>query len=689
MKEVALQGLLALWNARGRPPEDVAKILAACGSSPELTQVVAERTRPIKPDPEIQRWERRSAQQAEARKAKREKERQSWLRWRRDLLADPADKFGPTHVQLTVHNLYRWFEKRREGRDEVDRWDEIALTQAFSPEIAILARQAFRQHWRSTPPKLWSQRPATERSGRPYRWLEGYLGIATEAKEPGWERRLSTEEARTAVAYATVKLNGLAAFLPKLACAHAAQVDEVLGSELTAQLATGTEHAHLPLIQDLASADRCVRQQLAPHLLEAVQAVDTKVEGDAARNWSHHLGHTWRILANVLSPEQAAIIASLCMDKARATGNWQLKVAWMKGLFLLEPEAAIGFFEEALGSGETDDLANTFTELFDDHDWLPVGVDAPIQARVLTRLVRCAYAVIRHEDDETREGVRAVGVRERRETVRDRLFSILLAVPGPEARLGLLQLASDAGFSAFPDRVRHLARQRAASDAEAAPLPPSAIRSIETRFESPPHDRDSLMATMLDRLDDLAHDVSHHDFTDRATLRSITSEEEMQRTLAMRLQQDARGAYLVSREDEAADKKRTDIRLSALRNNVKAVIEIKMADSWTVAELEQALRDQLLGQYLRHADCRAGCLLLTYSGRKRRWVLPKISRKLDFAEIVSRLAMTARRFEVERADEIKLSVFSLDLTDPYLAPAHGGSIKVSAPIHGRRNDRNR
>ena len=381
MKEVALQGLLALWNARGRPPKAVASMLAACKCYPELTRMVAERTRPIETDPEMLLWERRSAEQSEAHAAKREKDRQSWLRWRRDLLASPADKFSPPHDQLTVQNIYLWFAKQREGRDEADRWDEAALAQAFSPEIAVLARAAFRQHWRSTPPKLWSQRPAAERNNRPYSWLEGYLGIVTEAKEPGWERSLSTEEARTAIAYTTVKLNGLARFLTELASAHLALVDEVLGSELTAQLAAGTEHAHLPLMQDLASTDRCVRQHLAPRLLEGLRDVSTNAERDAARNWSHHLGHAWRILADVLPPEQAAIAASLCTEKARATGNWLLRLSWIKGLFLLDAEAAVEFFEEALGSVKAGDLADAFTELFDDREWLPAGIDIPTQAR--------------------------------------------------------------------------------------------------------------------------------------------------------------------------------------------------------------------------------------------------------------------------------------------------------------------
>src|SRR5437588_3992315 len=112
---------------------------------------------------------------------------------------------------------------------------------------------------------------------------------------------------------------------------------------------------------------------------------------------------------------------------------------------------------------------------------------------------------------------------------------------------------------------------------------------------------------MVDRLDDLAHDIAHDDFTDRRTLRTITDESQMQRTLARRIRDTARGAYIVTREEEVADLKRTDIRLAAVRGDQRAVIEIKIADQrWSLTDLEGALRNQLVGQYLRHQSCKAG-----------------------------------------------------------------------------------
>lgn len=132
----------------------------------------------------------------------------------------------------------------------------------------------------------------------------------------------------------------------------------------------------------------------------------------------------------------------------------------------------------------------------------------------------------------------------------------------------------------------------------------------------------------------------------------------------------------MTREEEVADGKHTDIRLAAVDGGQKAVIEVKIADRWSLPQLQQALRNQLLGQYLRDSTCKAGCLLLTYHGRKQRWerqVHPGNKEKLTFSQVVELLEDEALVIEQERAYDVRLAVFGLDLTDPSTAPVHGGN----------------
>ena len=145
----------------------------------------------------------------------------------------------------------------------------------------------------------------------------------------------------------------------------------------------------------------------------------------------------------------------------------------------------------------------------------------------------------------------------------------------------------------------------------------------------------------------------------------------MQRTLSLRLEAKSNRAFVITREDEVADRKRPDIRLAAVRGEQKAVIEVKLADDrWSTSDLEGALRDQLVGQYLRHENCKAGCLLLTYDGTKKYWLLPDTHERLDFNALLAYLREKAGALELDHRHTIRLAVFGLDLTDPVLVPTH-------------------
>ena len=77
----------------------------------------------------------------------------------------------------------------------------------------------------------------------------------------------------------------------------------------------------------------------------------------------------------------------------------------------------------------------------------------------------------------------------------------------------------------------------------------------------------------------------------------------------------------------------------AVDGGQKAVVEVKMANKWSVTKLENALNSQLVGSYLRHPDCKAGCLLLTYHGRERKryWVHPDTRKRLTFRNVIAYL----------------------------------------------------
>lgn len=675
-RPVALHSLIKLWYQKGRVASELDVLRKSLNGDAALEAILTEGTTPPVQSESIEKRERRNRRRQCVQTGREAQRLQNWKNWRDEMLADPIGAFLPEKQATTVGNLYTWLSGLDRKTHRYNVWNKEALAQAFGEDIANHAEKAFRAKWRAVRPELWSSRPVEKRNSMPYAWRLGLCGLAAEFSAPRTTGRLTPDDARTAAIYATVELNGFASFITELAQTHPVEVDAVLGSELSAQLSVGADNEHLPILQDLTYADNVLKRLLAPRLAAALLAWPSTFSDEMSSRWAHHLDQVLRVLSEPHNEVDRRIIVQECSNRYETNPTGPLASVWIKGVFQFDARKGTQVLTASLAieknSCARDRAIEIFAGLFGDRDAIIFEIaDASQRARTLGDLVRTAYIYIREEDDRKHDGVYSPDTRDMAETARNFLLSALLDTPGPEARCVTLELAAEPDFARFPDRLRLLARQRTASDAEFDPYTSDAIVALETRYEMPPHDRDGLFTVMLDRLDDLAHDISHHDFTDRRTLRRITDEVEMQRTLSLRIEAKARGAFVVTREDEVADLKRTDIRLSSVTGEQKAAIEVKLADKrWSLTDLERALRSQLDGQYLRHVNCRAGCLLLTYDGRKKFWQHPETRTRLNFQAMVAYLNEKARALEIEKMHSVRIAVVGLDLTDPLLAPAH-------------------
>ena len=676
---VALHAWIDGWYQRGRVATELHAIRANLKEDSLLVRILEQRTAPPEPDERFEQMER-DHERWKRDQAHRETQRlEKWREWRDELLADRDDAFSAGKQRATVSNLYSWLSANEQSRNRFNRWDKDALVQAFGPDIADHAEEAFQSLWRDAPPVLWSARSTDEKGSIRPDWAHGLTGVSAEAATPGWTTSLSSREARTAAAYATIEMNGFAPFIIDLAKSHHTEVEEVIGGEVSAELRMGGDHGHLPALENVAYSDSSLKQLLIPRLIAELKSWPTDFTVDTEPHWERHLDSVLRILSETDDVADREAIARECGNRYVANPLGALALVWLRGLFQFDAtrgaQVLIGSLEDGNAAGSAGRAIETLAALFGDRGGVTFDVEDPAQcARLLGQLVRYAYALVRPEDDQVHEEVYTPNTRDHAEEARSFLLSKLFETPGPEARRVLLELADEDDFAHLADRLRFQARRRTAIDAEFPPFDPADVAALDSCHEAPPHGRDGLFTVMMDRLDDLAHDLTHDDFTNKSTLRGIDMEAEMQRNLAREIRQRANGVYKVTREEEVADNKHPDIRLSVANRDLKAVIEVKIADNWTPTELERALRNQLTGQYLRHSNCRAGCLLLTYHGRKRYWIHPEIRKRMTFSELAALLNDKARDIENESAHGIRIAVFGLDLTDP--PPPHtrpGGS----------------
>jgi hypothetical protein len=672
-RQAALHALISLWAWQGKDASLFNELAKAVDNNEELSAILRQRSTPSDSDLKHKEWQQRDQQQKLEQQEQERQRNEQWTRWREELLANPEAAFSVEGVQTTVHNLHQWLAMRHRSTSRYTLWDENALQAEFGADIAARAVKAFSAIWREYPPTPRSQRAADDQDRTLRVWKhEGLAGLAAEASQHGWATRLNPEEARIAAAYATIEINEFPGWAKDLAAAHPTIVDEVIGGELTAELTKDEGHSYLPTLQNLTNADVGLKRLLAPRLLDWLPRWPTTFQNDQCRQQSSlHLRQVLGILYDVLVGQEREKVKELCRQRLSDDPNGPLALTWLRGLFRFDPEAATQAFEDVLASLPEQKRATGAIAILGDlfgHRDLTLGfVDNRSRATSLGRLVRCAYRYVRPAEDQKHEGDDTPDSRDDAESAREFLLMELLDTPGAEAHRAILDLAKDPLFAHFPDRLLLLERRRTARDAEGPALTTQAVVALEKRLEAPPDSRDSLFACMVDRLDDLAHDLAHHDFTIRSTLQTIKEELDLQRNLAWLLERAANDAYKISREEEVADRKKPDIRLATIRGDQKAAIEVKIADSWTITELEDALRNQLVVQYLRHDVCSAGCLLLTYHGRKQYWESPKTGQRLSFSEVIEYLRSVAREIESERNHEVRLHVFPLDLTPPLRA----------------------
>ena len=338
---VALHAVIDLWRARGGIRLELKDIRQYVKGDEILLRVLADCTAPPKDDEhhrQVADW-RREHQRRQQEQAEREEERlKTWDRWREELKNNPDGAFCGLRLHATVYNIHLWLRERSQDRHRFNTWDKAALIEAFGLEIAERAEAAFRTLWRAQPPVLWSARPADARNSYPHDWIQGLAGVSAESSKSGWSSALSSEEARTAAAFATIEMNGFAPFLADLAKSHPSEVEEVVGGEVSAEIGLGFsgDEQHLPTLQNLGHADSTVKRLLVPRLLaELVCWPDTFTDESGSR-WLH-LERVLRVLRETEAEQDRAVIAQECRRRYEADQAGPLALMWLRGLFQFDP----------------------------------------------------------------------------------------------------------------------------------------------------------------------------------------------------------------------------------------------------------------------------------------------------------------------------------------------------------------
>jgi hypothetical protein len=278
--------------------------------------------------------------------------------------------------------------------------------------------------------------------------------------------------------------------------------------------------------------------------------------------------------------------------------------------------------------------------------------------------VETAYRVAHPSTDIKHDGMHSPGRRDYAEKARRYLFDRLGEIKCPETHHAFARFSALPEFDHMKSRLLEMRTELAASASEPTAMPIERVVQFDLSGSLTPENTEMLHTTMLNRLSDYEHFLQHSEFSNRNTLRLVEQETELRRNIASWLNDHSRGMYRVNQEAVKVNENRTDIRLNATAVDLKSAIELKLDDSkgrWSGANLEEALRDQLVGKYLSHERCRSGCLLIVQR-EKRHWQHPETGKKMNLAQLVSWLQEIAAEIVSERP-EIMVCVFGLDISE--------------------------
>ncbi len=638
-RRLAADTVMALRQRFELGDETVEQLRRIGAAHPEVLAVLTGWLTPPTLSPEVRASRERLARLEERNSIQQAQTEQSWVTFAQKIRADPGqlrEIKPPTDKSLDARLYHLWHLLRSIGHNQnrfaFDSLD--ALVPVIGREAIEPLREAFVRFWRHWTPTLHSERPVEQRNVIANFDCIGLAGISLEAAASScWPRDLTESEAVRAAGYATLELNGFPAWITPLAAQWQNAVRAVLVRELTAELETAVPTDGGGVLQDVRHAAVAVQKLVAPYLFDLIKR-------------QSNLPH--RVLDQILYTltqglEDSAELARYLVERIAAESDAKHLATYFECAFQLSPGRTFTALKQVLGHHNKIEQKQLMEVILPRICGGRYGENVAALQRapfkILLKLIKLAYRTIRMEDDnERRDGaVYLPNVRADAEGARSVLSRVLVETPGQATFQALLKFRSDRDIPIPSDRLTALARQRAAEDSEFAPWVAEDIAAFEKDHLFAPRNPFDLQRLVRRRLTGMQHDLANADFPQGKTLARQPSERDVQIWIAHYLDTRGKRSYSVERESHVADEKEPDIRFRAKSSDASVPMEIKVAERWTLAELEEALTTQLVRRYLRDQHNRWGILLLVHQ-KPYRW---RKNGFLSFDQVVTHLRNVA------------------------------------------------
>lgn len=519
---------------------------------------------------------------------------QSWRDFADQIRANPTAlrNIRPTSdgVDARLYHLWQLLTAVGDNRSRYAINDLSALVPMFGDDVVAEFRSALIDFWRHWDPVLPSERVPEKRNIVDSRDCMGMAGVSLEAAaDSKWAIKLTHQEAARAAIYATIELNGFPGWIKQLAEAQPEAVRDVLLRSIRAELVSEPE-GHKDALSDIEHADPMVGALVIDELLSYVERTKDFSVGV--------LRHVLEILVNSFDDREA--LTSLFRHRLVGRQSTHIEVAFLSALNRLNPTECFKVVDSKLQglrpSGQTAYMQAVLSALFTERWRRPACLDE-IPFDTLRRLVETSYRTVRLSDDNDHSDGEAYSpdLRDDAESARSALFRALVDTPGLPTFTWLHQMAAQGTLGIPPTRLRALARERSEHDSEHQAWSPGDVAQFELSHTTAPRSSSDLQRLVVRRIEDLQHDVIHGDYQQGRVLARLEKEVDVQNWLADYLRTRQGRSYTVEREPHVADEKEPDVRFQARMSSASVPMEVKVAESWSRRDLEEALSGQLIG----------------------------------------------------------------------------------------------
>ena len=661
--EFAAHAVMALWKDSGKDPTLLKRIQDATKTIPTARQTIDSWLNPPAPSEDEKEYQREQAKWRQERAIETARRDQHWIEFAEDLRANPDQlrKIPPLVAEQVDHRLYNlWFLLKRlgENRSRHVILDLSPLLPLFGDAVISALRDAFIAYWRNRRPVPKWKRSEAERNLVTDLELIGIVGVTQEAaRDSTWATKLSHDDAELASVYATLEPSGLPSWVDDLAVHHPLIVRDVLWNNVLKDLESTDPDAYPMALSHLDNASETVAEAVAQPFVDWLSE-DGDASPEAVERVLRLLRQAPSVRTRVAAIASSRILYPLCAG---------VRAEYFAAFFVENPADAVSYLDNAVAGLEEAEqtilVQACLAALSNDRDAQEAFLPGRFPFDCLLKFVQLAFAKVHPSADNNHPGDvgHIVNRRDAAEEVRNALFKTLTETPGFATYRALGNLRESCKFPMPTWRMLRLETTRAEVDSELEPWSPDDVLEFQDSFFNIPATSQELLRVALVHLQEIEHQLLHGDFNQGAVVAALRDETAVQNWFADRIQSREGRSFTLEREPHLADEKEPDIRLSSRVSDARCPIEIKIAENWSLSELNNALDDQLCGRYLRDTDNRYGVLLLIHQkARPKGWKSGSLY--LQFSDVVSYLRSRAREISADDPLSPQPAIFAIDLT---------------------------